>query len=87
MNSEDDASTTSTDWSESSLTTDNEMETEGKNYPWMPILDEAMQKPKATFEDIKRNLIHNDLGKQSAEQKARSLRYSTYPPKGFREYL
>ena len=37
MDSEDDASTTSTSGSESPITTDNEAETEGEeNNPWMP---------------------------------------------------
>ena len=72
MDSEDDASTTSTDWSQSSPTTDNELETEGKNDPWMPMVEEAMQKHKATFEDLKRNLIYKCLDKQSAGQKAYS---------------
>ena len=42
MDSEDDASRTSIDWSESLLTTDNEIETEGKNDPWMTMVEEAM---------------------------------------------
>ena len=64
MDSEDDASTTSTDSSKSSPTTDNEMETEGKNNPWMPM--------EGDFEDLNRNLIYNGLDKQSAGQKAYS---------------
>ena len=72
MDSEDDGSTTSTDWSQSSPTTDNELETEGKNDPWMPMVEEAMKKHKATFEELKRNLIYNGLDKQPSGQKAYS---------------
>ena len=47
MDSDDDASTTSTRGSESPMTTDNETETEEeKKDPWMPMIEEAMQKHK-----------------------------------------
>ena len=49
---EDDASRTSTRGSESPVTTDNETETEKEeNDPWMPMVEEAMQKHKSAFEE------------------------------------
>ena len=77
MDSEDDASTTSTQGSESPMTTDSEMETEEEEgeeekYPWMPMVEEAMQKHKAAFEEMKMNYIESGLDKQSADQKAYS---------------
>ena len=45
MESGDDASTSSTDGSESPMTTDNETETEEEeNDAWMPMVEHAMQK-------------------------------------------
>ncbi len=73
MDSEDDASTTSTRGSESPMTTDNETETEDEEKdPWMPMVEEAMQKHKTAFEEMKMNLIHSGLDEQSAEEKAYS---------------
>jgi hypothetical protein len=47
MDSEGDSSTSSTHGSESAVTTDNETETEDEeNDPWMPMVEEAMQKYK-----------------------------------------
>ena len=58
MDSKDDASTSSTRGSESPMTTDNEMETEKEEKdPSMPMLEEAMQKHKTAFEEMKMNLI------------------------------
>ena len=59
MDSEDDASTASTPGSESPVSTDNESETEEDS--WMPLVHEAMQKHKTTFEEIKVNLIQSGL--------------------------
>ena len=76
MDSGDDASTASTDGSESLMTTDNEMETEEEeNDAWMPMVEQAMH--KMAFEELKRNLIHSGLDKQSAGEKA----YSSILPK------
>ena len=77
MDSEDDASTTSTHGSESPMTTDSEMETEEEEGeeekdPWMPMVEEAMQKHQAAFEEMKMNYIESGLDKQSADQKAYS---------------
>ncbi len=69
MDFEDDASTTSTRGSESPITTDNETETEEEeNDPWMPMVEEAMQKRKSAFEEMKMNLIHSGLDEQSTEE-------------------
>ncbi len=71
MDSEDDASTTSTSGSESPITTDNEMETEEEeNDPWMSMVEEAMQRRKTAFEEMKTNLIHRGVDEQSAGEKA-----------------
>ena len=73
MDSEDDASKTSIRGSESPMTTDNETETEEEEKdPWMPIVEEAMQKHKTTFGEMKMNLIHSGLDEQSAEEIAYS---------------
>ena len=61
---EDDASITSTHWSESPMTSDNETETEEDKE------EEAMQNHRTTFEEIKMNLIHSGLDEQSAIEKA-----------------
>ena len=73
MDSENDASTTSTRGSGSPMTTDNETETEEEEKdPWMPMVEEAMQEHKTTFEEMKINLIHGGLAEQSAEEIAYS---------------
>ncbi len=71
MDSEDDASTTSTSGSESSITTDNETETEEEeNDPWMPMVEDAMQKHRLDFDEMKMNFMHSGLDEQSAGEKA-----------------
>ena len=78
MDSEDDASTSSTDGSESLITTDNGMgNEEEENDAWMPMVEQAMQKHNTAFEEMKMNLIHSGLGKQSTGEKA----YSSILPK------
>ena len=73
MDSGDDASTSSTDGSESPITTDNETETEEEeNDAWMPMLEQATQKHKTAFEKMKTNLMHSGLDKQSAGEKTYS---------------
>ena len=82
MDSGDDASTSSTDQSESPMTTDNETEIEEEeNDAWMPMVEQAMQKHKTSFEEMKMNLIHGGLDKQSAGEKA----YSSILPKPQKE--
>ena len=62
MDSEDNASASSTDGSESPMTTDNETETEEEeNDAWMPMVEQAMQKHKTAFEEMKMNLISSGL--------------------------
>ena len=68
MDSEDDCSTDSTRGSESP--TDDESETEED--PWMPLVDEAMQKHKTAFEEMKINLMQSGLDEQSAGEEAYS---------------
>ncbi len=77
MDSEDDASTTSTSGSVSPITTDNETETEEEEKdPWMPMVEEAMQKHRPDFKKMKMNLVHSGLDEQSAGEKA----YLNVPP-------
>ncbi len=62
IDSEDDASTTSISGSESPITTDNETETEEEEKdPWMPMVEEAMQKHRPDFKEMKMNLVHSGL--------------------------
>ena len=71
MNSEDDASTISTSGSESTMKTDSETETEkNEKDPWMPMEEEAMQRHKKAFQEMKTNLIHRGVDEQSAKEKA-----------------
>ena len=70
MESEDDALTDSTRGSESPVSSDNESETEED--PWMPLVDEAMQKHKTAFEEMKINLMQVGLDEQSAGEEAYS---------------
>ena len=48
QSSEDDASSVATDWSQSSMTGDSETEEEEAD-PWMPMVEEAMQKLRRLF--------------------------------------
>ncbi len=71
MDSEDDASTASTSRSESPITTDNETETEEEEKdPWMPMVEDAMQKHRPDFKKMKMNLVDSGLDEQSAGEKA-----------------
>ena len=55
------------------MTTDNETETEEeKNDAWMPMVEVGIQKNRTAFEEMKMNLIHSGLDKQSAGEKAYS---------------
>ena len=52
-----DSSSVPTHGSESPMTTDSETETEEEEVdPWMPVVEEAMQKHKAAFQEMKMNL-------------------------------
>ena len=73
VDSEDDASSVATHGSESPMTTDSETETEEEEAdPWMPIVEEAMQKHKAAFQEMKMNLTHGGLDEQTAQETAYS---------------
>ena len=63
------ASSVATHGSEGPMTGDSETEEEEAD-PWMPIVEEAMQKPKATFQEIKMNLTHSCLDEQTAGETA-----------------
>ena len=70
MDSEDNAFISSTDGSESPKTYNKMGNEEEGNDAWMPIVEQAMQKHKTAFEEMKMNLIHSGLDKQSAGEKA-----------------
>ena len=73
VDSEDDASSVPTHGSESPMTTDSETETEEEEAdPWMPMVEEAMQKHKAAFQEMKMNLTHSGLDEQTAGETAYS---------------
>ena len=56
--------------SESPMTGDSETEEEEEVDPWMPMVEEAMQKHKAAFQEMKMNLTHSGLDEQTAEETA-----------------
>ena len=68
--SEKDASTVTTRGFESPMTGDSETEEEEEADPWMPRVEEAMQKHKAAFQEMKMNLTHSDLDEQTAGETA-----------------
>ena len=70
--SEDVASTVTTCRSESPMTGDSETEEEEEADPWMPMVEEAMQKHKAAFQEMKMNLTHSGLDEQTAGETAYS---------------
>ena len=55
QSSEDDASSAATDGSQRSMTGDSETEEEEAD-PWVLMVEEAMQKHKAAFQEMKMNL-------------------------------
>ena len=71
QSSEDDASSVATDGSQSSITGDSETEEEEVD-PWMPMVEEAMQKHKAAFQEMKVNLTHSGLDEEIAGETAYS---------------
>ena len=73
QSSEDDASSVATDHdgSHSSITGDSETEEEEVD-PWMPMVEEAMQKHKATFQEMKMNLTQSGLDEETAGETAYS---------------
>ena len=71
VDSEDEASSVTTHGSESPMTGDSETEQEEAD-PWMPMVEEAMQKHKAAFQEMKMNLTHSGLDEQTAGETAYS---------------
>ena len=71
QSSEDDASSVATDGSQSSMTGDSETEEEEAD-PWMLMVEEAMQKHKAAFQEINMNLTQSGLDEETAEETAYS---------------
>ena len=69
--SEDDAASVATDRSQSSMTGDSETEEEEAD-PWMPMVEEAMQKHKVGFQEMKMNLTHSGLDEETARETAYS---------------
>ena len=65
LSSEDDASSVATHGSQSSMAGDSESEEEEAD-PWMPMVEEAMQKHKATFQEMKMNLTQSGLDEETA---------------------
>ena len=43
------------------MTGDSETEEEEEADPWVPMVEEAMQKHKAAFQEMKMNLTHSGL--------------------------
>ena len=74
---QDDVSTTSSLLSESSMTTDNESETEEEIDPWIPLIEEAKERSYKDFEEMKESLMNSGLGEKTAKEKA----YSNILPK------
>ena len=68
---EDDASTATTHGSESPMTGDNDAENkEEEAAPLMPMVQEAMQKHKTTFQEMEMNLVCSGLDEQAAGEEA-----------------
>ena len=67
--SEDEASSVTTHGFESAMTGDSETEQEEAD-PCMPMVEEAMQKHKAAFQEMKMNLTHSGLDEQTAGETA-----------------
>ena len=65
QSSEDDASSVANEGSQSSITGDSETEEEEAD-PWMPMVEEAMQKHKAAFQVMKMNMTQTGLDEETA---------------------
>ena len=68
------------------MTGDSETEEEEEADPWMPMVEEVMQKHKAAFQEMKMNLTHSGLDEQTAGETA----YTNILPelqKGIEKYL
>ena len=71
LSSEDDASSVATNGSQSSMIGDSETEEEEAD-PCMPMVEEAMQKHKAAFQEMKMNLPQSGLAEEIAGETAYS---------------
>ena len=71
QSSEDDASSVATDGSQGSMTGDSETEKEEAD-PWIPMVEEAIQKHKAAFQEMKMNLTQSGLDEETAGETAYS---------------
>ena len=71
QSSEDDVSSVATDGSQSSMTGDSETEEEEPD-SWMPMVEEAMQKHKAAFQEMKMNLTQSGLDEETGGETAYS---------------
>ena len=71
QSSEDDASSVATNGSQSSMAGDSETDEEEAD-PWMPMVEEAMQKHKAAFQEMKMNLTQSGLDEKTAGETAYS---------------
>ena len=67
LSSEDDASSVSTHGSQSPMIGEQE-----EADPWMPVVEEAMQKHKAAFQEMKMNLTQSGLDEETAGETAYS---------------
>ena len=72
VGSEDDASSVTNDGSQSSMTVDSETEEEEEADPWMPTVEEAMQKHKVASQEMKINLTQSGLDEETAGETAYS---------------
>ena len=68
---EHDASSVAADGSQSSTTGDSGTEEEEAD-PWMTMVEEAMQKHKAAFQEVKMNLTHSGLDEETVRETAYS---------------
>ena len=71
QSSKDDALNVATGGSQSLMTGDSETEEEEAD-PWMPMVEEAMQKHKAAFQEMKMNLTQSGLDEETAGKTAYS---------------
>ena len=68
---EDDASTVTTHGSESPMIEENDTETEEEEAnPWVPMVEEAIQKHRTAFQEMKMNLVLSGLDEQTGGEEA-----------------
>ena len=70
---EDDVSTVTTHGSESPMIEENDTETEEEEAnPWVPMVEEAIQKHRTAFQEMKMNLVLSGLDEQTGGEEAYS---------------